>query len=208
MKPQELPAEMGFLQKLTSDKIRYNDKTGGVDIVKGANGKDNKLASGTELLRGVIGHEKTTTINFDGKSINSGADAVNENASQNGTGSDVMLTFTLGNVQTQVSRDGKNQAEKQPEYIVLGQELVHSLVMMDGYDRPNTNMKLNSFTGVNGKTFTEKVSLGELEAHGIGNYTIPGNAKRTNYPTENSIRREHKLPVRVAYNPAYYFLNR
>ncbi|WP_160716247.1 DUF6443 domain-containing protein [Chitinophaga solisilvae] len=208
MTKSERDKVMEWLQKLTIDKIRYNEKTGRVDIVQMAARNDNRLAAGTALLRGVIGHEKTTTIDFKKNEINSGASPLNDNASQNGTGSDVAMTFTPNNVHAQVSRNGKTVSEKQLEYIVLAQELVHSLVMMDGYDRPNSNTKLNTFTGVSGKTYTERISLGELEAHGIGNYTIPGNAKRSNYPTENIIRQEHKLPVRVAYNPAYFFTNK
>ncbi|SEW51576.1 hypothetical protein [Chitinophaga arvensicola] len=51
-------------------------------------------------------------------------DAANENVSQNGTGADSVLTFTSNQTQT----------EKQSEYVVLGQELVTSLLMMEGYD--------------------------------------------------------------------------
>jgi hypothetical protein len=74
---------------------------------------------------------------------------------------------------------------------------------MDGHDRAGNNIKENTYVDASGHTRTEKQPLIELEAHGIGNYKPFGNEKRSSYPTENSIRAEHSLPQRVAYEPAY-----
>ncbi len=193
---------VGFLQKLTGDKIKYNEKSHQIDIVKRVNGKDNKLQSGSELIRGLVDNKFKTTIDFTTQ-VGSGANATNVTNAQNGTGSDAQVSFSLTNLSTQVATKDGTKVEKQPSYIVLGEELVHALLMMDGYDKPSGNKKLNTYTRTDGKTRTEKSELGELEAHGIGNYAPRGNSKRSSYPTENSLRAEHHLPLRVAYEAAY-----
>jgi len=194
---------VGLLQKLTGDKIRYNEKTHNIDIVTMANDKKNKLKSGTALIRALVGHEMTATINYNKKQVQSGGNFDNDANSQNGKGSNIDITLAGVNVQTQVATKDGTKSEAQPQFLVLGEELIHGLIGMDGYDRKDDNIKENTYIGVGGKTKTEKQPLRELEAHGIGNYQPFGNPKRTTYPTENSIRAENGLPQRVAYEPEY-----
>jgi hypothetical protein len=71
---------------------------------------------------------------------------------------------------------------------------------MDGAGIPDSKgTKSNTYTSSTGEKVTEWVRLEELTAHGIGNYGTRYNAPRTSYPTENALRREQNLPVRVAY---------
>ncbi|MBK9381727.1 MAG: hypothetical protein IPN39_10395 [Chitinophagaceae bacterium] len=72
---------------------------------------------------------------------------------------------------------------------------------MDGASIPGSiGKKMNNYTTSTGQQMTEWVQLEELTAHGIGNYgTRYQNTKRDHYSNENALRREHNLPVRVAY---------
>jgi hypothetical protein len=192
---------VGFLQQLTRDKISYNKKTHDIDIVKRGDEKSNKLKSGTALIRALVGNELKATINYNKQQVQSGGNFENDDNSQNGKGSNINIILGGVNMQSQVATKDGTKSENQPLYLVLAEELVHGLIGMDGYDRKDDNIKENAYTSVGGKT--EKQPLRELEAHGIGNYQPFGNVKRATYPTENSIRAEHGLPQRVAYEPEY-----
>ena len=106
-------------------------------------------------------------------------------------------------MQMQVAEKEGTKNESQPMYLVLEEELVHALIVMDGYDGKDDNYKENTYTSVGGVTKTEKQPLREQKGLGIGKYQPFDNTKRKNYPTQNSIRDEHGLPQRVAYEPAY-----
>ena len=113
------------------------------------------------------------------------------------------VTFSEINPKTQVAKNRESWAESkdQPDYIVLGQEMCHALADMDGASiSASKNGFANTYRGPDGKDVTEYAPLEELTAHGIGSYgTRNSNTKRDSYPTENSLRSEHNLPVRVAY---------
>jgi RHS repeat-associated protein len=192
-----------LLQKLTRDKIKYNEKTGQIDIVKKA--KSAKSGSGTELIRALVSHSQKATINFTPNGMGSSAEAENEANSQNGKGSNAIVSLSLSNGSGQYATNEGTKAMQQEAHVVLGGELVHSLLIMDGYDKSLGNKKVNTYTDVNGKQRTEKAELAELEAHGIGSYSPKGNNKRSSYPTENTIRADLSLPIRVAYEPAYFY---
>jgi hypothetical protein len=59
---------------------------------------------------------------------------------------------------------------------------------------------INTCLGPRGRGHWEKQPLEELENYGIGRFNRPGSDKRSHYPTENSIRAEHGLPKRRAYD--------
>ena len=193
------------LQKLTNDKLQYNRKTGMVDITSRAKGKDIKLKSGTELVRELVDHDNKVTINYSTVQVGSSAGPDNENdisKTQNGVGTNTSVTFAEGNPKTQVAKNSDSRAESQdqPGYIVLGSELSHALADMDGTSIPATRgNKGNTYKGSDGQSVTEYAPLEELTTHGIGNYGTRYNTTRTNYPTENALRREQNLPIRVAY---------
>lgn len=193
------------LQKLTNDKLKYNSKTGAIDITSRAKDKDIKLKSGTELIRALVDHKNDVTINFSRVQMGSSAgksSATKDDAGANGVGRSTSITMTEGNGSTQVatSQDSRSHKEVQPFFIVMAGELSHALAEMDGAAIPtSTGKKVNYYRGPNGERLQEKVTLEELTAHGIGNYGARYNAPRTSYPNENSIRREQGLLIRVAY---------
>jgi len=194
---------LNFLQQLTGDRLKYNEKTHQVDIAKKVNAKDNKLKSGTDLIRGLIENKLTATIDYYKNKVQSGTNPTNETNAENGVGSDVKVGLAGVNMKTQVSKGGKTVVEDQPFYLVLAQELTHSLITMDGYDVPSRINGANTYLRTDGQGRVEIVEMGELQAHGIGGNAPPATPKRNVYPTENSIRKEHGLPPRVAYEAAY-----
>ena len=192
------------LQKLTNDKLRYNKKTGQIDIASRTKDKDIKLKSGTQLLRDLIDHKNTLTINYSTVQAGSSAGPAEPNLNhENGVGGNTSVTFSEDNPKTQVANNHDSRATRleQPDFIVLGQEMSHALVQMDGARYPDSRgSKINTYRSSDGLLITEYAPLEELTAHGIGAYGMRySNTKRENYPNENAIRREHNLPVRVAY---------
>lgn len=63
----------------------------------------------------------------------------------------------------------------------------------------NNKAGVSTYIGYDGQGHYEIVSKEELYTHGIGGWQRLANAKRSSYPTENSLRAEHNLPKRVAY---------
>ena len=192
------------LQRLTNDKLQYNKKTKQVDIISRAKDKDIKLTEGTALIRGLVDHDKTVTINYSNLIAGSAGPEGGKPNFFNGIGDNTDVTFgpdVAGPTQVANSNDERAKSEEQPDFILLGQELSHAFAQMDGASIPETTgKKMNSYTTSTGQKATEWVGLEELTAHGIGNYGRRYvNKRRDHYPNENSLRREHKLPVRVAY---------
>ncbi len=201
---KERKAIMSAMQKLTNDKLKYNTKTGKVDIVSLAKDKDIKLKEGTALLRGLIDHKNTVTVNYSDLVGGSAGPEGGKAGFFSGDGDNTTVTFgPEAAPRTQVSDNvnGRARSEDQPDFILLGQELSHALAQMDGASIPGSiGKKMNNYTTSTGQQMTEWVQLEELTAHGIGNYgTRYQNTKRDHYSNENALRREHNLPVRVAY---------
>lgn len=103
---------------------------------------------------------------------------------------------------------GKTVDQQKEPFIVLGSELVHSLLQMDGYDVPSYKKGQNTYINKYGDQQTETQSIAELQAHGIGSYSIPGNTKRSFYPTENTLKKENKRPLRAAYESSLNYFNK
>jgi len=192
------------LQKLTNDKVSVL-KDGSVTLIKSAQNPGKKLIKGTQLLRDVDGHSKTATITYDSKMIGAGSLANNVKNSQNGTGSDVAIT--LGGIQTaeQVNVNGKTVDRAKDEGIVLGSELIHGLLAMDGYSEKPAQAS-NTYKNIYGDERTEYQDLEELEVHGLGGWSPPSNPKRKSYPTETELQGESKRPKRVAYEPSSHYM--
>ncbi len=213
MSEKERDKMLTNLQMLTNDKLSYNKKTGEVIIVSRAKDKDIKLKAGTGLLRSLSDHEKKVTINYLEKQIASFAGPENENYknASNGVGVNAIVTMSGTNPATQVAVSSEARAERkdQPQYLVLGQELIHALANMDGVLIAAEKQKLqNTYKAADGKYYTEWVAQEELYAHGIGSYTTRTNSKREGFPNENMLRKEHNLPVRVAYETLPGYLKR
>ena len=122
----------------------YGDKE--FDIVKKAKGKDDKLTSGTALVKALVGNEQEVTIDYSKTQMNSGGKPTNDLNSKNGIVSDMNIIFSEVNVQTQVSNPNGIKSENLPGFIVLREELIHALVVMDGHDLEYGNIKENTYT--------------------------------------------------------------
>jgi hypothetical protein len=117
-------------------------------------------------------------------------------------GADAEVHIGTNNPKVMVANASNESAkvQDQPLWLVLGEELGHALGIFDGASAPSNQNGINTYLGPDGRGHWEKQSLEELENHGIGGFARPGNLKRSSYPTENSIRAEHHLPARVAYD--------
>lgn len=194
---QEKNRILSNMQKLTDDKLHINKK-GEIQILTRA--KTVKRNEGTNLVRDVIGHTKVTTIKSSNIFVGSESAEVDTRSATNGTGSDVNITFgtTVSN-NVAKSQYEKSTREEQPAFVMLGHELIHALGQMDGYLVPRGNIRRSTFTYSDGTGKEEKVEAEEAFTTGMSNYYKPPNAKRNHYPTENSLRSENKLLMRVSY---------
>ena len=186
------------LQRLTADKLAINKKTGEVYIQKVASGRD-KL-HGTILLRAVLDHSRTTTITYSDKQVGSGVtwDDKDDKNTYNGGGVNPEIIFSKINGGAQYEVDGKTVGLKQKAYIVLGGELIHSLVSMDGNKDPS-GKKSHTYIDIFGEKRIETRDVNELKTHGIGGYRNGPSVYRKWYPTENDLRRDNNEPERVSY---------
>lgn len=133
------------LQKLTNDKVVVT-QTGLVKLISGNQNPKKNLVKGTQLLRDVSDHEKTATLYIDAKSMGAGVSYRVPKAAENGTGTDVDIRISnnLGTEQAKIN--GKTVSVKKDEATVIGSELIHSLVAMDGYSIPETVKGTNTDT--------------------------------------------------------------
>lgn len=160
-----------------------------------------KLVAGTKLISDISNHKNTTTIVINNKAPSS-SNAINSSASENGTGSDVTLSLN------QIANSGahylnsKDKAEEMSQNVtmVLGGELIHSLVAMDGNSIPYSIRSINHYKDINGDDKEEYPKREEYLVHiSGGSYLWP----RKNYVTENDLRKEQKLPIRISYEPVF-----
>jgi len=185
---------MSNLQKLTDDTLSFNSETNKVEI-SSTNDSGDK-SSGTGLIRALVNHDKDVTITADSNQVGSSEEGVNKTNASNGEGSDSVVT--LGGLhKVLVEKNGKVSAEMLTKDIALGHELSHSLGTMDGVSKPLNDEYRNTFTNRHGETQTEKQPKEEYYATGI--YNRPASSKRSNYPSENSLRADRNLGKRVSY---------
>jgi hypothetical protein len=82
--------------------------------------------------------------------------------------------------------------------MVLGGELIHALIAMDGV-KDVTGTSQHTYINIFGDPQVETRSKNEFATHGIKNWHYKPSVYRRYYPTENTLRKENKLPIRVAY---------
>ncbi len=186
---------MNHLQSLTDDKLKYNSKTGRVDIVSGKLNGSKK--AGTNLIRRLVGHSKAVFIKQDKNQLGSSSEATSKVGSEGGNGSHAVVTFTENNGTAiyEDSNTGKTIDDFQDPTMVMGHELIHSLMSMDGNSISLDVEGSNDYVAPDGVNETETRALEELQVSGLGNHRMKG------YPTENDIRRENGKNIRVSYGP-------
>jgi RHS repeat-associated protein len=202
--PEEIKRVQSELQKLTNDKVEIlSDGTVKLTASNKNPGKD--LKNGTQLLRDVVEHKFTTTIVVnDMLADGSNADPqIDENA-KNGKGTNVTITLTKSNGWEQVNKNGKTVEQKKEEYIVLGSEIIHSLIAMDGN---STDAKAsNTYTNVFGDQQAEVYNYEEFVVHLGKGLLLQTRGKRSGYISENDLKKEQGKPLRVAYEGAINYM--
>ena len=183
----------GWLQTLTNDKLTLNS-VGTIVIEKmGGSNPDQNLPVGTALIRDLVAHDKTLTIDLNDLSINH-SEALNVENSQNGIGSNVNIEFDRKTPTFKLEVDFKTgkvvYTDETKREITLAHELIHALKQLNGENKPSDIKSSHVFTDVNGKKYKETHNAEELETVGL-----TGNQKYT----ENKIRKEHRIGKRVAY---------
>lgn len=191
------------LQLLTDDKLKYNSKTNRVEISERGSGKKKE---GTELIRKLIDHDKTLTVdyNVEGKTGliggSSGATNGDSHNESNGIGTNVTVTIGIGhNIYTQNFSGGQTSLETLSTGDIFNHELVHAIAQMNGESKEGfkNNTPIFYFDN-NGKSQTEMIPREEY-------YTIFGSRPTSKkmpgyqYPSENSLRREQGKTKRVNY---------
>ena len=187
------------LQKLTDDKLSLNSNTGEVTIARKNSGTKK---SGTGSIRDLISHEKDVTINYGPKNQPGSFEEPSlgeEKNAYNGVGANSIVTLGVSPKVLVADKNGKTIVENMPDEIALGHELAHSLPTMDGYSSPREKQYTHSFTNRYGQREQERRPIEEFYATGLSGYNRPSNKKRSSYPTENSLRRERGMKIRISY---------
>lgn len=200
---KEINAVMKDLQSKTDDKLRYNSKTKQVEIA--SKGKGDKT-QGTQLIRDLINHDKTLTIDVvrqtkDGKDYAMpGASSGATNESQiknrsNGIGIDVTVSLGAGHQIYAETKGGSVVKETLSQGDMLDHELVHAIAQMNGesIEGGTVTLSYNRGEGPYGKE-----TMPKEEAATIGFIPRPS-SKGIKYPTENGLRYEQGKTRRLNY---------
>ena len=205
----EINTLMKGLQAMTNDKLKYNSKTKQVEIV--SKGKGTK-SEGTALIRNLVSHDKTVTIDVNVEIKNEqkygmvgGASGATKEADipneSNGKGTDV--TVNVGgeyNIYTETP-GGNVQKELLTTGGILNHELSHALPQMNGEAfadaSPNVNNTYPTSTGGQYK----KESIPREEAAAVGIIQRPESKKISGYryTNENYLRYEQGKNRRLNY---------
>lgn len=148
------------------------------------------------MIREAIGNEHTTTITYSSVSGNTEVDRGNGGTRGffwKGIGCNTEVTFNpdskYGNkVLTQDSSGKINIVTKGPSEINLAHELGHAVRSMNGDSVPY-NKEVLFHIPYGG---SERVPVEEMENIGMGGY-------KSNFPTENQLRKENGYDQRVSY---------
>ena len=195
---EEIDKIMAGLQGMTDDTLVYNKKTGRVEISKKGKGKKTE---GTKLLRDLIGHKNTATINIAvsteknefgdnyamaGASSGSSDETARENFT-NGVGDNTEVT--IGGSHPYLAQDvdtGEVSVEDMSFQDMLNHELPHAIGQMNGEEA--TGEVVRGHATQSGGSSMERIDREEA----VATFTefIRPSKKGISYPSENSLRRE------------------
>ncbi|MDR2579814.1 MAG: hypothetical protein LBC85_02325, partial [Fibromonadaceae bacterium] len=210
----EQEAILSNLQKLTNDKLgmRSNDDGTSTVIIKKIGGERTKkyLKLGSELIRDLNKKgdgAKIVTIKIGtNESWAYPADTNEDRANaENGIGGNAIIEFDMTTVVDVLTTNSGFSSEiktvsreKMPNKINLAHELIHASNINKGVVG-SFEKKLHGYRTNRGVRF-EMVSIDELYTMGIENSINPSVSKYAGRRfTENKIRKEHGLNLRVAY---------
>jgi RHS repeat-associated protein len=195
------------LQKLTNDKVVIQ-KNGVVTLVTAKMNPGKKLTNGTQLIRDVANHQKTTEIIIFGEGENSGANPdghyMDSPNAHNGKGENMFIV--IGKESEVLVRDkktGKTFMQKSGKHIDVADELIHSLKGMNGEQRNSDWVEGHDYKGADGKEKHETQTREELETHGLGGATNYSKKTKKAYVNENDIRKEQGMNQREAYSEKF-----
>jgi RHS repeat-associated protein len=196
---QQKQSIINNLQKLTNDKLTFSKTTGKVSIKSRESGKK---VTGTEMIRELVSHDKTVTINYGVENMPGSyeeAKSGQEVNASNGVGADSEVTLGVNPKVLVKDEKGSTLVETMPSEIALGHELSHSLPTMDGFSVNRSKQYINYLNNRYGKKETEKQAIEEYYATGISGFTRPSKARRQTYPSENTLRKENNYKIRISY---------
>ena len=182
------------LQKLTNDNLLMNRKTGIVSLSGKPrwSNRGKKLPVGTGLIRDIIANKHTLKIQR--SADKNKEDATNKKAGRTkGKGSDAIVSFNK-NRGTPIGVAGKNgnaAPGNNVSFSALSHELIHGLRDMEGVSSKDENV-IYTFKNWKGDFVESEDSREEVITTGLP-------IKESYKYTENKIRREHGLPIRVHY---------
>ena len=182
------------LQKLTNDNLLMNRKTGIVSLSGKPrwSNRGKKLPVGTGLIRDIIANKHTLKIQR--SADKNKEDATNKKAGRTkGKGSDAIFSFNK-NRGTPIGVAGKNgnaAPGNNVSFSALSHELIHGLRDMEGVSSKDENV-IYTFKNWKGDFVESEDSREEVITTGLP-------IKESYKYTENKIRREHGLPIRVHY---------
>ncbi len=199
---KEINQIMASLQEMTDDKLTYNSKTRQVEIVSQGTGKKSK---GTGLIRELINHDKTVTINMvvdkdDKGNVRAGMSGAATRATagdianmSNGIGTDVTTSIGVGH-NFYGDKNGKVQLETLSMTDMFNHEFIHAIAQMNG-ERMEGDTRL-AYSDDKGRTQMESITREDR-------YTIfggrPISKKGYRYPSENNLRYEQGKSQRKSY---------
>ena len=182
------------LQKLTNDNLLMNRKTGIVSLSGKPrwSNRGKKLPVGTGLIRDIIANKHTLKIQR--SADKNKEDATNKKAGRTkGKGSDAIVSFNK-NRGTPIGVAGKNgnaAPGNNVSFSALSHELIHGLRDMEGVSSKDENV-IYTFKNWKGDFVESEDSREEVITTGLP-------IKESYKYTENKIRKEHGLPIRVHY---------
>ena len=194
------------LQRLTDDKLVYQTQSDGRRMIKIAKLGKGKHAKGTQLIRNLNSSFRSVEIEYEKASLDRKGnytsrfrtyyeDGVNLKNKSNGVGINALINYAPSqNVKTRIAAStSKGYANSNsPTHISLAHELIHAYHATKG--DVETTMAENPTYIINGKKVmvSGNVAHKELRTVGLG-FNHQGDI------TENDIRIEQGLPLRVAY---------
>ena len=193
------------LQRLTDDKLVYQTQSDGRRMIKIAKLGKGKHAKGTQLIRNLNSSFRSVEIEYEKASLDRKGnytsrfrtyyeDGVNLKNKSNGIGVNAMINYAPSqDVKVNIFANTSKgyTISNSPTHISLAHELIHAYQSVNGKAKAG-EVRQTSYN-LNGKTIPEaNVPINELRTVGL-KFNDKGDI------TENDIRTEQGLPVRITY---------
>ena len=182
------------LQKLTNDNLLMNRRTGVVYLSGKSrwSNRNKKLSVGTSLVRDIIANNHILKIqNSDEENKETPNDGTDGRIKGKGTDATVYFNEESGTAISVANKKGNASPGNNVAFSALGHELIHGLRDMEGVASKNEKI-IYTFKNWRGNFVESVAPIEEIITTGLP-------IKKSYKYTENKIRREHGLPIRVSY---------